>query len=158
MDEHTSLPTILVAEDNPADVLLVREAFREAALACSIVLVTDGEQAIEFIEALDRGATNSRVDIALFDMHLPKRDGVEILRRLRATKFHAQTPVVVMTSSDAPDDYQNAGNPTTLHYFRKPMTLSGFMKLGVIVSDILASRTSKRVTSEDPAKENGMPL
>ena len=158
MDEHTSLPTILVAEDNPADVLLVREAFREAALACSIVLVTDGEQAIEFIEALDRGATNSRVDIALLDMHLPKRDGMEILRRLRATKFHAQTPVVVMTSSDAPDDYQNAGKPTTLHYFRKPMTLSGFMKLGVIVSDILASRTSKRVTSEDPAKENGMPL
>ena len=158
MDEHTSLPTILVAEDNPADVLLLREAFREAALACSIVLVTDGEQAIEFIEALDRGATNSRVDIALFDMHLPKRDGVEILRRLRATKFNAQTPVVVMTSSDAPDDYQNAGNPTTLHYFRKPMTLSGFMQLGLIVSDILASRTPKRVTSKDYAKENGIPV
>ena len=158
MDEHTSLPTILVAEDNPADVLLVREAFREAALACSIVLVTDGEQAIEFIEALDRGATNSRVDIALLDMHLPKRDGMEILRRLRATKFHAQTPVVVMTSSDAPDDYQNAGNPTTLHYFRKPMTLSGFMQLGLIVRDIIASRTPKRVTSKDYAKENGIPL
>ena len=157
MDEHT-LPRILIAEDNPADVLLVREAFREAALACSIVLVTDGEQAIDFIDALDQAGTNSRLDIALLDMHLPKRDGVKILRRLRSTEFHAQTPVVVMTSSDAPNEHQNAEKYAALHYFRKPMTLSGFMELGVIVSDILAARTPKRVISEDDAKENGSPL
>ena len=157
MDEHT-LPRILIAEDNPADVLLVREAFREAALACSIVLVTDGEQAIDFIDALDQAGTNSRLDIALLDMHLPKRDGVKILRRLRSTEFHAQTPVVVMTSSDAPNEHQNAEKYAAFHYFRKPMTLSGFMELGVIVSDILAARTPKRVISEDDAKENGSPL
>ena len=154
MEEH-NLPRILIAEDNPADVLLVREAFRQAALACSIVLVKDGEQAIDFIDALDQAGTSARLDIALLDMHLPKRDGVEILRRLRSTEFHAQTPVVVMTSSDAPADYQNAGKHAALHYFRKPMTLDGFMELGVIVRDILAARTPKSISSGDHSKENG---
>ncbi len=153
MHDENSLPRILIAEDNPADVLLVREAFRQAALACSIVLVEDGEQAIDFIDALDRAPTSSRID-----MHLPKRDGVEILRRLRSTRFHAETPVVVMTSSDSPDNYQNAGKHAALHYFRKPMNLDGFIELGVIVRDILAARTPRRVISEDQTKDNGSPL
>lgn len=155
MDVNTCLPRILIAEDNPADVMLVREAFRAAALDCSIVLVKDGEQAIEFIEALDQAGTSARLDVALLDMHLPKRDGVEILRRLRSTEFHATTPVVVMTSSDAPDDYQNAGKHAALHYFRKPLNLSEFMELGVIVSGILAARTANSITSGDHPKANG---
>ncbi len=157
MDEHTSLPRILIAEDNPADVLMVREAFRQAALACSIVLVKDGEQAIEFIEALDQAGTSARLDIALLDMHLPKRDGVAILRRLRSTEFHAQTPVVAMTSSDAARDHQNAEKHAALHYFRKPMNLSEYMELGAIVSDILAGRAASPISSGNHAKEDGSP-
>ncbi len=158
MHDETRLPRILIAEDNPADVLIVREALRRAGLACASILIKDGEQAIAFIDALDRGATSCRIDIALIDMHLPKRNGMEILRRLRSTEFHAQTPVVFMTSSGLPDSYCDAGKQAFLHYFKKPMTLDGFMELGVIVSDILSARAPRRVISKAQAKVNGSSL
>jgi DNA-binding response OmpR family regulator len=74
-------------------------------------------------------------------MHLPKYNGEEILKRLRATERSAQTPVVVMTSSDTRRDHDLAEKHATPVYFRKPSRLDEFMQLGVIVRDILSGTT-----------------
>jgi CheY-like chemotaxis protein len=106
---------IFLAEDNPGDIELVREALREHDLDSNLPCP----------------------DLLLLDLHLPKRGGIEILKRLRASERCGQTPVVVFTSSDLMLRAQNAGKDTAVHYFRKPASLSQFMQLGQIVKDIV---------------------
>jgi two-component system, chemotaxis family, response regulator Rcp1 len=129
---------IVLAEDNSADVTLVRMALKSAGLNCEICVLDDGEKAIAFIEESDGNPKAVPIDLLLLDMHLPKRDGEEILKRLRSSKHYAQTPVVVMTASDAPRDYAQAAKHAAMHYFRKPTNLADYMKLGVIVRDLLS--------------------
>jgi CheY-like chemotaxis protein len=131
---------ILLAEDSPADVVLVREALKEHGVACTLHIVSDGEEAIAFIENLDSIPNDLRLDLLLLDMHLPKQDGDVILRRLRSTKSCSGTPVVVMTASDSPYDHETAAKHAVLHYFRKPSTLEQFLQLGGIVKGILSGK------------------
>jgi two-component system, chemotaxis family, response regulator Rcp1 len=129
---------VLLAEDNPADVRLVREAFKEHQLDCTLHVVRDGALAIEFLRSLDRAPIRRRLDLMLLDMHLPKRDGEEILASLRSTEHYARTPVIVMTASDAPRDHEQARKHAAQHYFRKPSSLHEFLTLGAVARAILA--------------------
>jgi CheY-like chemotaxis protein len=128
---------ILLAEDNPADVQLVREALEDRSVACGLHVVSDGAQAIAFIEGIDGNSSLPCPSLLLLDLHLPRRNGEEILRRLRASERCGQTPVVVLTSSDSPRDVENATRHAALHYFRKPADLDEFLRLGDIVKDII---------------------
>lgn len=128
---------ILLAEDNPADVGLVREALREHHVDCELRVIGDGEQVLSFIDRLDLDSKLPCPDILLLDMHLPKRDGNEVLTHLRASERCAKTPVVILTSSESPKDLESAENNAAIHYFRKPSSLVQFMQLGTIVKDVI---------------------
>jgi CheY-like chemotaxis protein len=132
---------ILLAEDNPADIHLVREALEDKALGYELKVVSDGEQAVELIARIDRDSTLICPALLLLDLHLPKMDGEEILHCLRSSERCGLTPVVIMTSSDAPRDEEMATRNAALHYFRKPSTLEQYMKLGDVVQDIIARNT-----------------
>jgi len=134
---------ILLAEDKPADVHLVREALAEHAINCDLRIINDGAEVLHFIDQLDFDSKLSCPDLLLLDLHLPKHGGDEILRHLRASERCGQTPVVVLTSSDSPIDEQRAEKNAALHYFRKPSTLSQFLVLGAIVKDVI-HRTGRR--------------
>jgi CheY-like chemotaxis protein len=133
---------ILLAEDSAADVGIVRIALRDQDLDHVLHVARDGAEAIAFIERADGDRKAQGPDLLLLDMHLPKYDGEEILKRLRSTELYAQIPVVVMTSSEAPRDYERAQKHAPLIYFRKPSSLDEFIKLGVIVRDILTEKKS----------------
>ena len=137
-----TLMQIVLAEDNSADVMLVRLALESAGIHCDLHILDDGEKAIAFIEELDASPQSRPVDLLLLDMHLPKRDGDEILKRLRSADHYAQTPVIVMTASDAPRDHDQAKKHAAMHYFRKPSNLAEYMQLGIIVRDLLNSQPS----------------
>jgi CheY-like chemotaxis protein len=128
---------ILLAEDNPADVLLVREAIDNRALNCEIRVISDGERVLQFIERIEADRALPLPQLILLDLNLPKRDGAAILKSLRASERCGQTPVVILTSSDSPRDEENATRFAALHYFRKGTSLEQFMKLGDIVNDII---------------------
>ena len=128
---------ILLAEDNAADVLLVREALANRQVPLDLQLVEDGEQAIAFLQRIDRDLTLACPSLLLLDLHLPKRNGEEVMRSLRASERCGRTPVVILTSSDSPGDRDKARKGAALHYFRKPSTLQQFMELGDIVKDII---------------------
>ncbi|HLK69082.1 MAG TPA: response regulator [Bryobacteraceae bacterium] len=128
---------ILLAEDSAADVGIVRIALRDQGLDHVLHVARDGEEAISFIEKADNDRKSPGLDLLLLDMHMPKYNGEEILKRLRSTERYAQIPVVVMTSSDAPADHERAQKHAALFYFRKPSRLDEFIQLGVIVRDIL---------------------
>jgi|SRR5579872_5151469 len=128
---------ILLAEDSAADVGIVRIALRDLKLNHVLHVARDGEEAIAFIEKADNDTKAAGPDLILLDMHLPRYNGEEILQRLRSTERYAQTPVVVMTSSLAPEDQDRAQKHAALYYFRKPSRLEDFIQLGAIVRDIL---------------------
>jgi len=128
---------IVLAEDNLADVMLVRLALERASLYCHLRILNDGAETIAFLENLDTNPNAGPIDLVLLDLNLPRRRGEEILKRLRSTENYAQTPVVVLTGSDAPSDHANAQKHAARHYFRKPDSLAGYMELGVIVRDLL---------------------
>ncbi len=134
-----SLYHIVLAEDNPADVQLVRMMLRDSGVDCVLRIVRDGAAAISLIETMDADSKAGPIDVLLLDLHLPRRDGEQILKTLRCTDRYAQTPVVVMTASDAPADQAMAEKHAALHYFRKPSTVKEFMHLGTIVRDILST-------------------
>jgi CheY-like chemotaxis protein len=141
---------ILLAEDNPADVQLVREALEDRSVACGLHVVHDGAQAIAFIERIDGNSAFPCPSLVLLDLHLPKRNGEEILRCLRASERCGQTPVVVLTSSDSPSDVENATRHAALYYFRKPSALDEYLRLGDIVKDIIERAAARPVTRTAP--------
>lgn len=129
---------IVLAEDNSADVMLVRMALKSSGLNCEVRVLDDGDKAVTFLEEVDANPAAGPIDLLLLDMHLPKRDGEDILNRLFSSDRYAQTPVVVMTGSDAPCDRERAQKHAALHYFRKPSSLAEYMQLGVIVRNLLS--------------------
>src|ERR1700692_1980050 len=100
---------LLLVEDNPADVFLVREALREESLNCDLEVVDDGEQAIQFFERVDAGG-QAPPDLLLLDLNVPRIGGEKVLERARKTRPCAGTLVVVITSSDSPRDRQKASD------------------------------------------------
>jgi DNA-binding response OmpR family regulator len=116
---------------------LVREALREHKVDCDLYVVGDGEQMVSFIDRLDFDQHLPCPDLLLLDLYLPRRDGNEVLKHLRASERCAHTPVVVLTSSDSPRDYETAEKNAAIHYFRKPSSLAEFLELGTIVKGVI---------------------
>jgi chemotaxis family two-component system response regulator Rcp1 len=139
-------PTILLAEDNPADVYLIREALREHGVQCNIREASDGREVLGFLSpdiAGDHG-----LDLIILDLNLPRHDGIEILQHLRDNSGFAHVPVVVLTSSDSPRDRSVATELGAHRYLRKPSTLSEFLSLGSVFRDLLGQSKSDAATEK----------
>lgn len=131
---------ILLVEDNSADIGLVRLALKRHDVDCVLHVIPDGAQAIQWIHRLDTDPKDPPLDLVLLDLHLPKRDGEDVLKCLHSTERFAQTPVVVMTSLYSSTIEEKAIRHTALVYFEKASTLEEFMQLGSIVRRVLAGR------------------
>src|SRR5581483_10882492 len=137
MIEHQA-SYILVAEDNKPDIYLVRKALLEHGVTYEVRTVNDGEEALRFIA--DVGSQVPCPKLLLLDLNLPKKTGAEILERLRANPQCANVPVIVMTSSDSPEDRKETDRLGVCSYFRKPTQLESFMELGALVKRVLSER------------------
>ena len=134
--ERTS-KQIVLAEDNAADVLLVREALRSHQIECDLQVIADGEEVFAFIDRLDADGKIPCPDLLLLDLNLPRRDGAEILTRLRASERCGRTPVIVLTGSDSPQDRARAQKCAVADYFKKPADLEQFLMLGARVKQVV---------------------
>lgn len=131
------MPEILLAEDNPADVYLIREALREHAVECSLRVAGDGQQVLRILSGADSDPDGKRPALIILDLNLPRHDGIEILQQLRATADLRQIPVVVLTSSDSPRDRLAADRLGVTRFLRKPSNLEQFLSLGAIFKALL---------------------
>jgi two-component system response regulator len=141
MPEIPLAPEILLAEDNPADVYLIREALREHGVDCMLHVASDGKDVLRIISLERSHAEAQRLSLIILDLNLPRHDGVEILQRLRETPELAHVPVVVLTSSDSPRDRLVASQLGATCYLRKPSSLEQFLSLGAVFKDLLEKRT-----------------
>ena len=123
-------------EDNPADVSLVREALEEHDIEGELVVLFDGEKAIQFIGDLDSQASTGP-DLLIVDLNLPRKSGREVLERIRKSEKCRETPVAVLTSSDTQRDKSDAARLGASLYICKPSTLEEFLKLGNTFKAIL---------------------
>lgn len=128
---------ILVIEDNPADVALLRLALDTAGLEYDLTVLDDGAAAIEFIRQNASALPISLPDLTILDLNLPKSDGFEVLQAMRADKSFACMPVAVLSSSSSPRDRSRMGKFFVRRYITKPADLEEFMKIGLIVKEML---------------------
>ena len=124
---------ILVAEDNRADVLLIRAALREHRIEHELQVVEDGAEAIEYVERIGADGGKACPDVVLLDLNLPKVEGPQVLKVLRRHPKCAGIPVIVVSSSEAMRDREEMARLGVSHYFRKPSDFDEFMKLGAVV-------------------------
>jgi len=120
---------ILLVEDNPDDVALTVRALKKNAILNEVVVVTDGEEALDFLFARGKHAGRSAADmpaVVLLDLRLPKLDGMDVLTAIRKDPRTKMLPVVVLTSSDEQKDIVKSYELGVNSYVRKPVEFNEF--------------------------------
>jgi two-component system response regulator len=119
---------ILLVEDNPDDAELAMRAFAKSAAKYDLVLARDGVEALDYLLGTGPHAANPppAPDLVLLDLKLPRVDGLEVLRRLRADERTKRLPVVVLTSSERDQDIVSSYELGANSYVRKPVDFSRF--------------------------------
>jgi two-component system response regulator len=121
---------ILLVEDNADDIELTLRAFRTSKLANEIVIARDGAEALDYLFGTGTHAgrdTSAMPQLVLLDLKLPKIDGLEVLRRIRADPRTSLIPVVVLTSSDEERDVVESYQIGANSYVRKPVDFAQFL-------------------------------
>lgn len=121
-DDHMARPIeILLVEDNPPDARLTLEALRDARILNKVHVVKDGEQAMSFLRRQNSHVDAPRPDLVLLDLDLPRMDGREVLREMKADPDLLGIPVVVLTSSKKDSDVVDAYKHQVSCYIKKPL-------------------------------------
>lgn len=127
--------TILLVEDNPTDVFVIREVIEECGLNLRLRTATNGQDALRYLQ--DAAGDNCPA-LILLDLNLPKISGVEVLRQLRHRPPCNNTPVIVVTSSTAEADRAAVQRLGAEAYFQKPNNLQAYRQLAALIKRLLA--------------------
>ena len=127
-DQGLSEPIdVLLVEDDPGDVLMTREAFEQHRIRNKLHVVSDGEQAIEFLHRAGDFGSARRPGLILLDLNLPRRNGLEVLAEVKSDSELAPIPVVILTTSDAHEDILRSYSLHANAYITKPIYFDRFM-------------------------------
>ncbi len=127
--EAASPVSILLVEDNPADVRLTREALKQCRLINTLDVVMDGEAAMRFLRHEDEHRGAARPDLILLDLNLPLKSGQEVLAEIRADELLKIIPVVVLTSSKSGEDILGSYRLSCNCYVVKPVRFDQFSEV-----------------------------
>ncbi len=128
---------ILLAEDNPGDILLVQEALQEHHIEHELHVVEDGAKALAYLAQVGKTGEAPCPDILLLDLNLPKIDGTQVLAEFRKHPECVRMPVIVITSSGAQRDRARVSEFGVARYFKKPSDFDEFLRLGAIVREVV---------------------
>jgi CheY-like chemotaxis protein len=120
--------TILVADDDPEDCLLIKEAVKEGLLLNGLRFVEDGEELMDYLRhegGYKSPSSSPRPGIILLDLNMPRKDGREALKEIKSDPDLKGIPVVVLTTSKAEEDILRSYNLGANSYITKPVTFAG---------------------------------
>ncbi len=120
---------ILLVEDNRGDVRLTQEVLKDSSVNALLDIVSDGEQAIDFLRKQNGFANAQRPDIILLDLNLPKKGGMEVLKEIKTDKALKKIPVIILTTSDASYDIEKAYDLHANCYIQKPVDFDDFARV-----------------------------
>jgi CheY-like chemotaxis protein len=118
---------ILMVEDNPGDVRLAVEAFKEGKILSRLSVVEDGSSALDFLRRASGYEDAPRPDLILLDLNLPRRDGREVLAEVKTDEDLLDIPVIVLTTSKSDEDVSRAYHLHANCYINKPVDLDQFL-------------------------------
>jgi len=122
---------ILLVEDNPSDVGLTQRALDKSHIANEMIVVEDGQEALDYLisgNPLTGSKLNELPALILLDLKLPKVDGLQVLRRIRADDRTRRLPVVILTTSSEEDDIAQSYDLGANSYIRKPVDFIQFVE------------------------------
>jgi chemotaxis family two-component system response regulator Rcp1 len=122
------LVEILLVEDNPGDVRLTQEVFKEGKVRNQLSVVRNGEEALAFLRQEGRFASVLRPDMILLDLNLPRKDGRAVLAEIKADPGLKRIPVIILTTSEAESDLIQTYNLHANCYIVKPVELDQFIE------------------------------
>lgn len=120
---------VLLVEDDAGDVLMTREAFEHYKIRNELHVVTDGEQALQFVRRQGSFADAPRPGLIMLDLNLPRRDGLEVLAELKADPELRVIPVVILTTSQAEEDIVRSYALHANAYVTKPVDFEQFIEV-----------------------------
>ena len=118
---------VLLIEDNPGDVRLTREAFKEGKLANTLHVVTDGAEAMDFLYQRGEYVDVPCPNVILLDLDLPKKNGDQVLEEIKADAELRRVPVIVLTSSEVEEDIVRSYDLNASAYLVKPVDPEDFI-------------------------------
>jgi CheY-like chemotaxis protein len=118
---------ILLVEDNPGDVRLLKEAFKDGKIVVNLHVVGDGVEAMAFLRKEGAYAGEPRPDLVLLDLNLPRKDGRQVLAEIKADESLRSIPVVVLTTSSSGEDILKSYDAHANCYITKPVDLVQFV-------------------------------
>lgn len=130
---------ILMVEDDPEDVLLTKQAFKDGKVQNLMHVIQDGEEALSYLKRRGAYADVPRPDLILLDLNLPKMNGIEILREIKKDAELRVIPVVILTTSSADRDILNSYENHANCYINKPVDLDQFIRVVQSIEDFWLS-------------------
>ncbi len=132
---NTHPSVILMIDDNPTDVLLIKEAFAFCEANSEIYAAEDGVYALEFLKRQGQNHHAPRPDLILLDLNMPRKNGLEVLAELKADPEFTSIPVIVYTSSVTKEDIKAAYNSHANGYIRKSVDFDECIKTARSIKD-----------------------
>jgi chemotaxis family two-component system response regulator Rcp1 len=120
---------ILLVEDNPGDVRLTLEAFKECKVLNNFTVMNDGVEALAYLRREGQHAEAARPQLILLDLNLPKKDGREVLAEIKSDERLMKIPVIVFTTSAAEEDVARAYSRHANCYITKPAALDQYLRV-----------------------------
>lgn len=130
---------VLLVEDDPGDVLLIKEAFEFNKVHNNLNVVSDGEQALAYLRRQGPHTEALRPDLVLLDLNLPRKDGREVLAEVKQDPDLRTIPIVVLTTSEAEEDVLKSYQLHANAYVTKPVDFERFVSIVRQIDDFFVS-------------------
>ena len=136
MENNMETPVeILLVEDNPGDVRLTQEAFKEGRIKNNLYVVGDGIEALKFLRNEGDYSDVPRPDLVLLDLNMPRKGGREVLEEMKADEDLKSIPVVILTTSEAEQDILKSYNLQANCFITKPVDVMQFFRIIHYIED-----------------------
>jgi CheY-like chemotaxis protein len=139
MMENLTVVDVLLVEDDPGDVVLIREAFEFNKVHNALHHVSDGVDALDFLNRRNGHEQAPRPDLILLDLNLPRKDGREVLEEIKVDQDLRTIPVVVLTTSEAEEDILRSYHLHANAYVTKPVDFDRFIEVVRSIDDFFVT-------------------
>ena len=126
---------ILLVEDNPGDVRLTQEAFKDGKMLNKLHVVEDGMEALAFLKREGKYTDVPRPELILLDLNLPRKDGRDVLAEIKGDRNLKRIPVVILTTSRSEEDILRSYDLNANCYITKPLELDKFIEIVKSIED-----------------------